>query len=812
MTRFLMLAAAAAIVIGWAEPAHADEPRAPTLDDILSLEAFGRASISPDGRWAVYEKRGAYEDTPRFDLAQRSVWAAFDLWRVDLSQPEAVPVRLLPDEGIGLLRGDWSPSGDRLLVSRFGEGRYEYGVADPKGRSVRWTGLAAETPLAGANAQWLANGDLLLLTRPDGSLPGLVRHIGGAPARLSRAWEASASGSAPSRTVVETRDGVAAAETPEPLQRLVRLDGLGRAHTLAEGRLFDFAASPDGRSVAVLFGGDPIPTRADHIVQAEGRLRQRVVVLDLETGQTRRPAERIDAAPHLLRWNAASTEVLIWGREDGAQWSEGRLYGLGADGVRTFDMGALSVGDDAAVLRGVRAAWAGEAAVVYAQASAGTRRDWWRLDPSRPPVSLTQNLDAVPSQIALQRGTDLLGFADGRLWSLGGGGARAVTPDDDQLTEVRTSDPERVMRLTVNEPSRAPWLTAIGGSGEPVTLGLKATEADATVERLGPGPVPWRFLAVSAEAAMGLERQGLSERLVVQTAGCRWPIDAVNERFADADLAQPEWIEHRDVLGRSVRSALYLPRKGTPRGLVVQAYPGSVDANSWSGPLSLAYAIRPDLLVGAGYAVLSPSLVMEGEGAPGFDSHSRGLDLAVDATLGAWPQLRPDRIALMGHSYGGYVVLGVATRSQRYRSIIASSAPSDMAGHWGEFVPAARIQPEDGLYIVNQQGWVESGQGELGAPPWAQPELYTERSALFSADRITAPVLLITADRDYVAMSQLERMFSALNRLGGRARLITYWGEAHHLMSPANARDRLAQVLAWLEETLPDGPADAPTP
>lgn len=55
---------------------------------------------------------------------------------------------------------------------------------------------------------------------------------------------------------------------------------------------------------------------------------------------------------------------------------------------------------------------------------------------------------------------------------------------------------------------------------------------------------------------------------------------------------------------------------------------------------------------------------------------------------------------------------------------------------------------------------------------------------------------------DFVTTSQSERMFSALSRLGGRARLVTYWGEEHFNWSPANIRDLYGQIFDWLETTL----------
>ena len=51
---------------------------------------------------------------------------------------------------------------------------------------------------------------------------------------------------------------------------------------------------------------------------------------------------------------------------------------------------------------------------------------------------------------------------------------------------------------------------------------------------------------------------------------------------------------------------------------------------------------------------------------------------------------------------------------------------------------------------------------------------------------------------DFVPLSQSERIYSALLRSGGRARLVTYWGEHHNLWSPANIEDRFNQILDWL--------------
>jgi len=310
------------------------------------------------------------------------------------------------------------------------------------------------------------------------------------------------------------------------------------------------------------------------------------------------------------------------------------------------------------------------------------------------------------------------------------------------------------------------------------------------------------MLAAAPVAALVLDRAGLVETLRLRTADGDRALGRVNAARADVVLTEPRPVAHRDALGRETRSWLFLPPARPVRGLVVQVYPGSVDAGVWSGPMTLTYGVRPVILAGAGYAVLTPSMPIDGAATASADFWTRSVDLAVDAALAAHPDLPADRIAVMGHSFGGHAALAIAARSTRYRSYIASSAMSDLFGEWGEFIPATRHLPEDGMMMGAQQAWVEGGQGALGAPPWADPAAYVERSPWLAADRITAPVLLITADRDFVPMSQSERMFSALHRGGGTARLVTYRGEHHHLWSPANIRDLYAQVLGWLDQTL----------
>lgn len=783
-----------------------------SVTDLTGLEAFGRGSISPDGRWAVYEKRGPYETISNYDFAQRSPWAIMDLWRIDLADPAGAPERLLPGQGPGLLRGDWSPSGRRLLVYRFDGERYEAGIVDVADRSVAWTGLTPEIPVTGPTARWVSDDQVLLLTVTDGRLPALMRYFGESQRRTIEAWARTTVGREPSRTVLDADGGVVTAAAAGSTQTLFILDvSTGERRSLAAGRIVDFELSPDAAQVAVVTEAEPVGISSGAILQADNTGRQRLSLVDLGTGEAAAPIPTRDVAPYLLRWSPDGRALLVWARPDGTDWPAGNLMRVDRSRATVFDLGDLSVGSGAEIMRGVHADWIGDVPMVLARHPGTDRSDWYALPVGQAPEPLTQALASPPVQMSASKGQAVGLFADKGFWRLSLQGLERLTPSDLPVTPAVPSDPERPNRLRINEARREPWAAALGPQGESLVLDL-----DGNVRALGrQGDETPRILAIGPDAALVLGRDELVETLRIRTPDGEVAADRTNGRFGDVVLTRPVSVSHRDALGREARSWLFLPARpdgASIRGLIVKVYPGSLDTGAWSGPLSLTYGTRAEVLAGQGYAVLSPAMPIDAPGSNAIDFYIRSVDLAVEAALSAYPDLPRDRVAILGHSFGGYAALAIATRSDRYRTYVASSAITDLFGQWGEFDPASRILAEDFHLMRNQQGWVEVGQGERGGPPWSNIQAYADFSPFLAADRITAPVLLISADRDYIPLSQSERMFSALYRRGGRTRLVTYWGEHHAEWSPANIRDRYFQILDWLEKTMPDPPSSPVVP
>jgi dipeptidyl aminopeptidase/acylaminoacyl peptidase len=168
---------------------------------------------------------------------------------------------------------------------------------------------------------------------------------------------------------------------------------------------------------------------------------------------------------------------------------------------------------------------------------------------------------------------------------------------------------------------------------------------------------------------------------------------------------------------------------------------------------------------------------------------ARAIDLGIaDST----------RLCLLGHSYGGYSVYGLLTDTHRYKAAVAINGLSDLVSLYGTFDPRySRTEPN---YSATIGPWyLEHYQGDMGVPPWVDPQRYIRNSPIFSADRVSTPLLILHGDLDYLG-TQDEEFFTALYRLGRRAEYVRYLGESHLLASPANILDMWRRILAWFDD------------
>ena len=282
---------------------------------------------------------------------------------------------------------------------------------------------------------------------------------------------------------------------------------------------------------------------------------------------------------------------------------------------------------------------------------------------------------------------------------------------------------------------------------------------------------------------------------------------ALNGFLAEVADAQFRAFEYRGADGRPLQAHLLLPaghRDGDRHPTVVWVYPGSVVAGGREELLkkNSRHPMNLVLLAARGYAVLVPSMPLgpEGKAADPLEEMPKGVLPAVDEAV-RLGLADPDRLAVLGHSYGGYAVYGLLTQTDRFRAGIAMAGITDLVALHGTLDARVRYR-DDPFYNLFGPRWTEIGQGRMGVSPWVDPDRYRRNSPITRVDHVRTPLLMIHGDADFVPLSQAEEFYTALVRLGRRARLVRYWGEGHLPDSPANVRDLWARIFGWLDENL----------
>ena len=141
------------------------------------------------------------------------------------------------------------------------------------------------------------------------------------------------------------------------------------------------------------------------------------------------------------------------------------------------------------------------------------------------------------------------------------------------------------------------------------------------------------------------------------------------------------------------------------------------------------------------------------------------------------------------------------TYTTRFKAAVALSGHPDLISLHGQFYPGERMsdRAQEGLATVR---FTEYGPMGLGGPPSEDLWRYLRNTPLFYFDRVTTPLMIVHGDMDGAPIQQGEEAFTALSRLGRRAKFVRYWGEGHVISSPANVRHLWGQIFDWLDSHL----------
>jgi dipeptidyl aminopeptidase/acylaminoacyl peptidase len=206
-----------------------------------------------------------------------------------------------------------------------------------------------------------------------------------------------------------------------------------------------------------------------------------------------------------------------------------------------------------------------------------------------------------------------------------------------------------------------------------------------------------------------------------------------------------------------------------------------------------------------GYLIFNPDVYYK-TGYPGEDAFNCVMPGVTQLISEGF--VEKDHIAAQGHSWGGYQVAYLATRTNLFAAIESGAPVVNM------FSAYSGIRMWSGR---NRSFQYEHTQSRIGKSIWESPLRYLENSPLFTADKIQTPMLIMHNENDgAVPFSQGVEFFIALRRLSKKAWLLNY-NEADHW--PTNVRDkydfqiRLAQFFdhylkvepmpMWMKEGVP---------
>ncbi len=267
--------------------------------------------------------------------------------------------------------------------------------------------------------------------------------------------------------------------------------------------------------------------------------------------------------------------------------------------------------------------------------------------------------------------------------------------------------------------------------------------------------------------------------------------------LANRAFGRAEAIEWRTLDGETLHGALVYPahyEPGRTYPLIVKVYGGSSISNDL---FRFGYASAPienlQLYASRGFALLLADSSLH-VGSPMVDlmkSVMPGINKAVELGVAD-----PDRIGVMGHSYGGYSTLSLIVQSRRFKAAVARAGMGDLFSGYGQLAP-------DGTNYG--LAWSETGQGRMGGHPWEFRERYLENSPMFYLDRVETPLLIIHGSVDTAVPAFLaDQVFTGLRRLGKPVTYARYEGEEHWEggWSYPNQVDSVSRILAWFEKHL----------
>jgi dipeptidyl aminopeptidase/acylaminoacyl peptidase len=263
-----------------------------------------------------------------------------------------------------------------------------------------------------------------------------------------------------------------------------------------------------------------------------------------------------------------------------------------------------------------------------------------------------------------------------------------------------------------------------------------------------------------------------------------------NDAFLESvALGEKETVEFKSADGTIVQAFVTKPPgfvAGRKYPTILHIHGGPVGQFGWG------FDFEPQYFAANGYVVVEPNprgstgrgqdfvrAIYQTWGITDYDDVIAAVDYAITAGYAD-----PERLAVTGYSYGGYMTNVVITRTNRFKAAASGAGHSYIVANYGHDI---------------YQKWYN---WELG-PPWEKREKYDRLSPLLQAGKVTTPTIFLGGREDWnVPLLNAELFYQSLRKRGIDTQLVVYPDTHHGDWAPEFERDYLNRVQEWFDKYL----------
>jgi len=259
-------------------------------------------------------------------------------------------------------------------------------------------------------------------------------------------------------------------------------------------------------------------------------------------------------------------------------------------------------------------------------------------------------------------------------------------------------------------------------------------------------------------------------------------------------------ISYVSANGDTLQAAIYLPANyepGRAYPTITYIYERLTDGlNTYTMPGFPGTGFNKAVYTSNGYAVLMPDIKYK-VNDPGMSAVAcvvPAVKAAIETGI-----VDPKRVAIHGHSWGGYQTSFLITQTNIFKAAAAGAPLTDMISMYSLIYGNAGI---------TNQAIFEGSQGRLTPGYWDNLEAFTRNSPIFHIKNVQTPLLLLHNDQDgAVNFTQGVEYYNGLRRLNKPVVMITYKGENHGIAKLPNRKDYAVRMMEYFDYFLKDKPA-----